>query len=114
MCIRDRYDFSIKYCKASDNKMADKLGRYPSAQQENYSCERYEIQILAAKYVLPNEAETVLKTLAWTNNGMITLKKINYEIKIKDSPKFQIFNNTLYKLIYVWPIGDNYSGSSMT
>lgn len=37
------YDFTIKYCKLSDNKMADTLSRYPPVEQEHYSCDRNEV-----------------------------------------------------------------------
>ena len=59
MCIRDSYDIEpagseFPYCKTSDNKMADILSRYPPVEQENYSCDKNEVQILAVKYALPN------------------------------------------------------------
>ena len=65
MAIQE-YDFSIKYCKASENKMADTVSRYPPVEQENYSATKNEIQISAIKYVLPNN----LKILVLNNNMM--------------------------------------------
>ena len=62
MAIQE-YDFSIKYCKASENKIADTLSRYPPIIEEQYSSTRNEVQILTIKYALPDELKNRLKCI---------------------------------------------------
>lgn len=90
------YDFSIKYCKASENKMADTVSRYPLVEQENYSATKNKIEILASKYVLPDDLKTQLKKISIEQREE---KKNSQQIKDKEYPEYQIVNNTLYKLI---------------
>lgn len=56
---------------------------------------------------MPHELKTVLKNINVEQQCDDKMRKIINEIKIKESPKFQIFNNnTLYKLIR-WTMDDS-------
>ena len=98
MAIQE-YDFSIKYCKASENKTADTLSRYPPIIEEQYSSTRNEVQILAIKYALPEELKNRLKFINDERQRDAKLKKIGEEIRIQDNQKYKIDENVLYKII---------------
>ena len=74
--VIQEYDFSIKYCKASENKIADTLSRYPPIIEEQYSSTRNEVQILATKYVLFDALKTRLKNINIEQQRGAKLKKI--------------------------------------
>ena len=55
--------------------MADTLSRYPTVQQETYTSDKNEIQILAIKYALPNELKSLLKNINIEQQRDDTIKK---------------------------------------
>ena len=83
------YDFNIKYCKTSDNKMTITLSRYPPVQQETYTSDKNEIQILAVKYALPNELKSLLKNINCEQQWDDKIKKLLMNLKLKKIPNFK-------------------------
>ena len=83
MAIKE-YDFSIKYCKASENKMANTVSRYPPVEQEKYSAVKKKFKILAVKYVLSDNFKTQLKNISVEQQRDKNLKKVSHEIKDRD------------------------------
>ena len=53
-----------------------------AVEQENYSATKYEIQILAIKYVLPDNLKTQLKNISIEQQRDEKLKKLGKKLKI--------------------------------
>lgn len=59
MAIKE-YDFTIKCCKASENKIADTLSRYSPIVHESFTSKNTEMQILSVQCHLPNQLNSTL------------------------------------------------------
>ena len=71
-----------------------------STEQEKYSAVKNEVlQILAVKYILPNNLKTQLKNISVEQQRDEKLNELVRRLKDRDNPKFQNVNNILYKLI---------------
>lgn len=63
MAIQE-YDFTIRYCKSSDNKTADSLSRYLTKVKEKHTASDEEVQILAVKYQMPDTLGDKLRRIS--------------------------------------------------
>lgn len=97
MAIQE-YDFSIRYCKGSENQVADTLSRYPQEIEEKHTASREEIQILAVKYNISANLKDKLRNIGQHQQLDSKLKKIMDSIKEREDPKYILEQDTLYKL----------------
>ena len=94
MAIQE-YDFTIKYCKASENKTADTLSRYPPVMEERHSSNNNEIQILAVKYKIEDNLKGKLKNIGTEQQRDTKLKQISDAIRVQENPKYKLYKNVI-------------------
>lgn len=99
MAIQE-YNFTIKYCKAIDNKTADTLSRYISEHTEEHKHDPNEVQILQMKFNLPETTKQKLKNIGAEQNNDPNIVKIKQEIIQKDNPRYKLKEEVLCKLIH--------------
>ena len=54
MAIQE-YDFVVKYCKATENRVVDILSLYAMVEKEEHTHKNADIKIVAMKYEVPQE-----------------------------------------------------------
>ena len=62
--------------------MTDTVSRYPPVEQENYSATKNEIQILAIKYVLPDNLKSQFKNISIEQRDEKLKKKLVKKLEI--------------------------------
>lgn len=93
------YDFSIKYCKASDNKTADILSRYPPVVEERMVSKNQGIQILAVKYKFPDDITNKIKNIHTYQKQDDIVKKLRQNLQVEPKNNYIVVKDVLYKLI---------------
>ena len=48
--VVEEYDFVTKYCKATENRVADILSHCAPVEREEHICENTDVEIMSIKY----------------------------------------------------------------
>lgn len=92
------YSFTIKYCKASENKIADVLSRYAPEEVEEFTPPTNEVKILAIEYQTPNELKQRLRNIHQEQSNDPTVTELRRKYIAKGDPRYRVDNDVLYKL----------------
>lgn len=99
------YDFTIKYCKASNNKVADTLSRYAVEHIEEHQRNPEEVKILNIKYQLPINVSDRLNNIVVEQENDPSIMAKKQQLIEREHPRYKIFNNIVYKLMNnVWKV----------
>ena len=97
----EEYSFTIKYCRGTENTIADILSRYaPQAvKEEEYEATKDELKVLAIKYQVTPQVQDMLRNLAAHQGLDPGIRRIKENLLVKENPRYQIKNDILYKLM---------------